>query len=68
MGKDVEDAVRLALHDLKAERDQVEVIVLKSHQRFFGIGSKLAKVRVQKSPKRFPAGINMKSKTMSRKN
>jgi spoIIIJ-associated protein len=27
-GKDVDDAVRLALHDLKLERDQVEVIVL----------------------------------------
>ncbi len=48
-GKDVEDAVRLALHDLKLERDQVEVIVLEEPSKgFFGLGSKLAKVRVQK--------------------
>ncbi|HQE26056.1 MAG TPA: RNA-binding cell elongation regulator Jag/EloR [Candidatus Atribacteria bacterium] len=48
-GKDVEDAVRLALQDLKVERDQVEVIVLEEPSRgFFGIGSKLAKVRVVK--------------------
>ncbi|HPO04351.1 MAG TPA: RNA-binding cell elongation regulator Jag/EloR [Bacillota bacterium] len=52
-GKDVEDAVRLALHDLKAERDQVEVIVLEEPSKgFFGIGSKLAKVRVQKKPEK----------------
>lgn len=48
-GKDVEDAVRLALHDLKLERDQVDVIVLEEPSKgFFGLGSKLAKVRVQK--------------------
>jgi spoIIIJ-associated protein len=48
-GKDVEDAVRLALQDLKLERDQVEVIVLEEPSRgFFGLGSKLAKVRVEK--------------------
>jgi spoIIIJ-associated protein len=48
-GKDVEDAVRLALQDLKLERDQVEVIVLEEPSRgFFGLGSKLAKVRVVK--------------------
>lgn len=48
-GKDVDDAVRLALHDLKLERDQVEIIVLEEPSKgFFGIGSKLAKVRVQK--------------------
>lgn len=48
-GKDVEDAVKLALHDLKLERDQVEVIVLEEPTKgFFGLGSKLAKVRVQR--------------------
>jgi len=48
-GKDVDDAVRLALQDLKLGRDQVEVIVLEEPSKgFFGIGSKLAKVRVQK--------------------
>jgi spoIIIJ-associated protein len=47
-GKDVEDAVRLALTDLGLKRDQVEVIVLEEPSRgFLGFGSKLAKVRVQ---------------------
>jgi spoIIIJ-associated protein len=48
-GKDIEDAVKLALQDLKVERDQVKVIVLEEPSKgFFGIGSKLAKVRVEK--------------------
>lgn len=47
-GTDVEEAVRLALIDLKLERDQVEVTVLEEPSKgFFGIGSKLAKVRVE---------------------
>lgn len=46
-GKDVDEAVRLALIDLKLTIDQVEVIVLEeSSKGFFGIGSKLAKVRI----------------------
>jgi len=46
-GVDVETAVELALKDLKAERDDVEVEVLEeSSSGFLGIGSKLAKVRV----------------------
>ncbi|MBN7773329.1 RNA-binding cell elongation regulator Jag/EloR [Clostridium aminobutyricum] len=46
-GKDVDEAVRLALIDLKLTIDQVEVIVLEeSSKGFFGIGSKLAKVKV----------------------
>ena len=46
-GVDVETAVELALKDLKAERDEVEVEVLEeSSSGFLGIGSKLAKVRV----------------------
>jgi len=51
-GRDVEEAVKLALVDLKLERDQVEVIVLEEPTKgFFGLGSKLAKVRVQKKTK-----------------
>lgn len=46
-GVDVETAVELALKDLKAARDEVEVEVLEeSSSGFLGIGSKLAKVRV----------------------
>ena len=48
-GVSVEEAVRLALIDLKLSRDEVEVKVLEEPSRgFFGIGSKLAKVRVEK--------------------
>ncbi len=51
-GRDVEEAVNLALADLSLERDQVEIIVLEEPSKgFFGIGSKLAKVRVQKATK-----------------
>ena len=46
-GVDVETAVELALKDLKADRDEVEVEILEeSSSGFLGIGSKLAKVRV----------------------
>ena len=45
-GVDVEEAVKLALIDLKLSRDEVEVTVLEEPSKgFFGIGSKLAKVR-----------------------
>ena len=48
-GVDVEEAVKLALVDLKLSRDEVEVTVLEEPSKgFFGIGSKLAKVRVEK--------------------
>ncbi|MDR0424636.1 MAG: protein jag, partial [Clostridiales Family XIII bacterium] len=48
-GKDVEEAVRLALLDLKLARDEVKVTVLEEPVRgFLGIGAKLAKVRVEK--------------------
>ncbi len=48
-GTDIEEAVKLALADLKLERDEVEVTVLEQPTKgFFGIGSKLAKVRVEK--------------------
>lgn len=51
-GRDVEEATALALIDLKLTRDQVEIVVLEEPVKgFLGIGSKLAKVRVQKSTK-----------------
>ena len=50
-GDSVESAVKLALADLKLTEDQVTVTVLEEPSRgFFGIGSKLAKVRVEKKP------------------
>lgn len=51
-GVDVEEAVRLALIDLKVSREEVEVTILEEPSKgFFGIGSKLAKVRVEKIKK-----------------
>jgi len=48
-GKDVDDATRLALEDLKLSVDEVTVIVLEAPTKgFLGIGAKLAKVRVEK--------------------
>lgn len=48
-GTDVEAAVKLALEDLNLTREEVDVTVLEEPSRgFFGIGSKLAKVRVEK--------------------
>ena len=48
-GTDVETAVKLALDDLKLTREEVDVTVLEEPSRgFFGIGSKLALVRVEK--------------------
>lgn len=48
-GVDVEEAVKLALIDLKVPREEVTVTVLEQPSKgFFGIGSKLAKVRVEK--------------------
>ena len=48
-GNDVDTAVDLALAELKCSRDEVEVTVLEQPSRgFFGIGSKLALVRVEK--------------------
>ena len=48
-GTSVEEAVKLALEDLKLDEDQVEVTILEEPTKgFFGIGSKLAKVRVEK--------------------
>ncbi len=48
-GNDVEAATQLALKDLKVSIDEVNVIVLEEPLKgFLGIGSKLAKVRVEK--------------------
>lgn len=48
-GTDVDAAVKLALEELKLSIEEVEVTVLEEPSRgFFGIGSKLAKVRVEK--------------------
>ena len=48
-GNDVETAVKLALEELKVGADEVDVEVLEEPSRgFFGIGAKLAKVRVTK--------------------
>ena len=48
-GTSVENAVELALLDLRLSKEQVEIIVLEEPSKgFFGIGSKLAKVRVEK--------------------
>lgn len=47
-GKDVDTAVALALDELKCSIDDVNVIVLEEPSRgFLGLGSKLAKVRVE---------------------
>lgn len=48
-GTSVEEAVRLALSDLKLTVEEVEVTVLEEPSKgFFGLGNRLAKVRVEK--------------------
>lgn len=48
-GDDVDSAVELALADLKLTKDQVDITVLEEPSKgFFGLGSKLALVRVEK--------------------
>jgi len=47
-GKDVDDAVRLALEDLGATEDQIKVTVIEEPSKgFLGLGAKLAKVKVE---------------------
>lgn len=54
-GTDVDTAVKLALDDLNLTIDEVNVTVLEEPSRgFFGIGSKLALVRVEKKKKEEP--------------
>ncbi len=61
-GDSIDAAVALALADLKLSRDQVNVTVLEEPSRgFFGIGSKLAKVRVEE--KEVPAPVAEKAET-----
>lgn len=51
-GTSVDEAVELALSDLKVSRDEVNIQVLEEPSRgFFGIGAKLALVRVEKIKK-----------------
>ena len=60
-GTDVDTAVQLALADLKLTIDEVDVTVLEEPSRgFFGIGSKLALVRVEKKKpaKEIPAELS----------
>lgn len=55
-GDSIDNAVELALAELKLTRDQVEVTVLEEPSRgFFGLGSKLAKVRVEEKKDETPA-------------
>ncbi|MEE3362147.1 MAG: RNA-binding cell elongation regulator Jag/EloR [Anaerovoracaceae bacterium] len=54
-GKSVDEAVDLALADLKLTRDEVTVEVLEEPSKgFLGLGSKLAKVRVEPVKKEEP--------------
>lgn len=60
-GTSVEEAVDLALADLKLGRDEVDVTVLEQPSKgFFGIGSKLAKVRVEKKKPEEPVKEEIK--------
>ncbi len=57
-GDSIDAAVALALADLKLSRDEVTVTVLEEPSRgFFGIGSKLAKVRVEEKAAPVPEPV-----------
>lgn len=57
-GIDVDTAVQFALKDLKLTIDEVDVTVLEEPSRgFFGIGSKLALVRVEKKKPKEPEKV-----------
>ena len=57
-GDSIDSAVQLALQDLGLTRDQVSVTVLEQPSKgFFGIGSKLAKVRVEEIVKEDPIPV-----------
>lgn len=54
-GTSIDEAVKLALEDLNLTEDKVTVTVLEQPSKgFFGIGSKLAKVRVEKKTDKKP--------------
>lgn len=62
-GNTVDIAVEFALADLKLTREQVRVTVLEEPSKgFFGIGSKLAKVRVEEIEAEKPAQENRDSR------
>ncbi len=66
-GKDVDDAVALALQDLKLDIDQVNITILEEPSKgFFGIGSKLALVRVERKdmPKIEDSSTSEETKTV----
>lgn len=68
-GTDVDTAVQLALADLKLTIDEVDVTVLEEPSRgFFGIGSKLALVRVEKKKPAKPEEEPAKEKKPTEKN
>ena len=68
-GVDVEEAVEYALLDLKCSRDEVEVTVLEEPTKgFLGLGSKPAKVRVEKiKPVEPPKPEKVKEKKVQEK-
>ncbi|MCQ2554516.1 MAG: protein jag [Clostridia bacterium] len=61
-GSSIDEATRLALEELGVTIDDVEVIVLEEPSRgFFGIGSKLAHVRVEKKKVETPVVKEVKA-------
>jgi spoIIIJ-associated protein len=61
-GKDIDDATKLALIDLNLTIEEVDIIVLEEPAKgFLGIGSKLAKVRVEK--RKYDSKTNSFTKT-----
>lgn len=68
-GRSIDEAVNLALQDLNVDRDKVNVIVLEEPSKgFFGIGSKLAKVRVEKIAEQKEEPINKLQKKEEKNN
>ena len=62
-GQSVEEAVQLALQDLKLTIDEVEVTVLEEPTKgFLGFGAKLAKVRVEKKAAKKPEKVEKTEK------
>ncbi|MDR1796075.1 MAG: protein jag [Clostridiales Family XIII bacterium] len=66
-GQDVDEAVRLALDELNLTEDQVMVTVLEEPTKgFLGLGSKLAKVRVERIADAEPIEDMTQAEAMSR--
>ena len=67
-GTDVETAIKLALDDLRLTIDEVDVTVLEEPSRgFFGIGSKLALVRVEKKKSQAQGAAEKKTSIKKKK-